>query len=750
MTTEPQVIEALRRVQDPELHRDVISLGMIKEVKVSGEGVSLTLVLTTPACPVRKQFEADVRAAVEALPGVKRVDLSITAQVRSVRAFEGIGLAGVRNVVAIASGKGGVGKTTVSVNIAVALAQQGARVGLMDADIYGPNVPMMLGLTALPAMKGDRMVPAENFGVKVISMGFLVKPGEAVIWRGPMLHGAVNKFLKEVEWGELDYLLVDLPPGCLTADTLVSTDRGPVPIGEVKEGMRVYSFDGGVRKEGSRPSWRLRADLVRRKVLAVIPQGKAKVYALRTATRTLKGTEDHPLLVLRRTKTGNERCHHYSLEWKKLASIQSDDRILVVKKLPQDQGKPLELPSLHSGSNGRNPVQLPTHTSDGFMRLLGYFLGDGSVRLSNGKFWGVWFSEPKNGKYRSSYMQLLKESFGLHRIHERPEKFAVLSARVAELFERLGFHKGALEKAIPAWVFGLPSSQKRSLIEGYCDADGHRRKETAGHRRAGWMCFESPNRQLIGDMRSLSMDVGLKVGNLNHRSRTICVPSTRKMLTRTFWGFEANQQTKTSVYGAGFIRGKTGRTIGKGLINEYVGFEKVRSIEPIGTEEVYDLHVEGEHNFVANGFIVHNTGDIQLSLSQVIALSGVLIVTTPQDVALADVTKSIAMFRKVNVPLLGLVENMSTFICPHCRAATEIFDKGGGKRAAEALKIPFLAEIPLQPEVRVGSDNGHPVVLTHPGSSAGVAFTEAAQRLAAQVSILAAQREEGAKTVWKV
>lgn len=357
MLTEQQVMEALKRVQDPELHRDVVSLGMIKDVKAAGDTVELTLVLTTPACPVRQQFEADVRAAVAALPGVKQVRLTTTAQVRSVRSFDQQGIPGVRNVIAVASGKGGVGKTTVSVNIAVALAQSGAKVGLLDADIYGPNVPLMMGLSTLPAMKGDRIVPAENFGVKAMSIGFLVKPGEAVIWRGPMLHGAMNKFLKEVEWGDLDYLLIDNPPG---------------------------------------------------------------------------------------------------------------------------------------------------------------------------------------------------------------------------------------------------------------------------------------------------------------------------------------------------------------------------------------------------------TGDIQLSLSQVISLSGALIVTTPQEVALQDVAKSIAMFRKVNVPIAGLVENMSTFICPHCRKPTEIFAKGGGQRAAEEMKIPFLGEIPLQPEVSAGSDSGHPIVLTHPDSAAARAFAEVARRLAGQLSILAARQEQGAGTVWKV
>ena len=266
------------------------------------------------------------------------------------------GISGVKSIIAVASGKGGVGKTTVSVNIAAALARDGARVGLMDADIYGPNVPLMMGLSELPPMKEQKIVPAENFGIKVMSMGFLIKPDDAVIWRGPMLHGAVNKFLKEVFWGQLDYLIIDLPPG---------------------------------------------------------------------------------------------------------------------------------------------------------------------------------------------------------------------------------------------------------------------------------------------------------------------------------------------------------------------------------------------------------TGDVQLTLAQAIPLTGALAVTTPQDVALQDVRRAIAMFEKMKVPVLGVVENMSTFYCPHCGKPTDIFAKGGGARAAEKLKIPFLGEIPLVPEIRSSSDAGHPIVLTHPDSPAGRAFREAATKLAAQAKLHAAD-PKGTPPVWKV
>lgn len=357
MVTEEAVLNALRKVQDPELHRDVVTLGMIQDLKISGDAVSLTFVLTTPACPIKAKFEAEVKAAVASVPGVKSVNLTTTAMVRPTRPFDTQGLAGIRNVIAIASGKGGVGKTTVSVNLAVALAQDGARVGLMDADIYGPNVPLMMGLRELPGMQGEKMIPAENFGVKVISMGFLIKPDDAVVWRGPMLHGAINKFLKEVVWGELDYLIVDLPPG---------------------------------------------------------------------------------------------------------------------------------------------------------------------------------------------------------------------------------------------------------------------------------------------------------------------------------------------------------------------------------------------------------TGDVQISLSQSIPLTGAVIVGTPQSVALQDVRRSIAMFQKVNVPIMGVIENMSTFICPHCQKGTDIFAKGGVRQAAEAMNLNFLGEIPLVPDIRVGADTGHPIVLTEPNSPASQALIQTARKVAGQASILAAQESQRFATVWKV
>lgn len=211
--TKEQVIQALSRVQDPELQRDLVSLNMIQDVEIEGDQVSFTLVLTTPACPLRTTLENDARQAVLALDGVKQVNIQVKAQVPQDMRLQRTIQIPVKNAIAVGSGKGGVGKSTVAVNIAVALAQCGGRVGLLDADIYGPNIPTMMGIRKVPAGKDQRMVPAEAYGVKVISIGFFVAPDQPLIWRGPMLHSAIRQFIGDVEWGELDYLIIDLPPG---------------------------------------------------------------------------------------------------------------------------------------------------------------------------------------------------------------------------------------------------------------------------------------------------------------------------------------------------------------------------------------------------------------------------------------------------------------------------------------------------------------------------------------------------------
>lgn len=242
--TEADVLQALSQVQDPELGRDLVSLKMVKDIKIDGTNVSLTVELTTPACPLRQQIQNDVERAVLALEGVDSVDVTMGARVPEDKKIKDLA---IKNIIAVGSGKGGVGKSTVAVNMAVALAQCGAKVGLLDADIYGPNVPMMMGLHALPPTpEGKKIQPAEAYGVKVMSIGFMVSEGQPLIWRGPMLHTAIKQFLQDVDWGELDYLIVDLPPG--TGDVQLSlVQTVPLSGGVIVTTPQQISFDDAAR-----------------------------------------------------------------------------------------------------------------------------------------------------------------------------------------------------------------------------------------------------------------------------------------------------------------------------------------------------------------------------------------------------------------------------------------------------------------------------------------------------------------------
>lgn len=222
--TTNDILNALRQVKEPELHKDLVTLNMIRDIAIDGGDVRFTVMLTTPACPLKGQIQDECRQAVLKVPGVKSVNVILGAEVpKDNRLADSKALpAGVRNVIAVGSGKGGVGKSTTAVNLAVALSRTGARVGLLDADIYGPNIPMMMGIREERPTVNDKeqLIPFENYGIKVMSIGFLVDAGKPLIWRGPMLHGVIRQFLGSVQWGELDYLVVDLPPG--TGDAQLS------------------------------------------------------------------------------------------------------------------------------------------------------------------------------------------------------------------------------------------------------------------------------------------------------------------------------------------------------------------------------------------------------------------------------------------------------------------------------------------------------------------------------------------------
>ncbi len=224
---EEDILRELSQVQDPDLRRDIVSLGFVKNLQIKGGEVSFNVELTTPACPVKDQLKEECTTRVKAIAGVTSVQIQMTANVRSMTPSAGatgnrISLPTVRNVIAVASGKGGVGKSTVTINLAAALARTGARVGLLDADIYGPSIPLMLGTKERPTQVENRITPVIKNGIRLMSMGFLVPENQPVIWRGPMVHGALTQFLTQTDWGELDYLLIDMPPGTGDAQLTIS------------------------------------------------------------------------------------------------------------------------------------------------------------------------------------------------------------------------------------------------------------------------------------------------------------------------------------------------------------------------------------------------------------------------------------------------------------------------------------------------------------------------------------------------
>jgi ATP-binding protein involved in chromosome partitioning len=247
---EAAVLAALSTVQEPELGGDLVSRKMIKDVRVDNGNVAFTIELTTPACPLKDQIESESLAAVRQIKGIKEVTITFTSRVRpSLEKRNGI--PGVTHVIAVASGKGGVGKSTVAVNLAVALVQEGARVGLLDADVYGPSTPMMLGVNGMPQPVNNRIEPLQAYGLKVMSVGFMVPPDQPIIWRGPMVSSLLRQFLFEVSWGELDYLVIDLPPGTgdisltlaqtlpITGSVIVTTPQD-VALADVIRGVEMF------------------------------------------------------------------------------------------------------------------------------------------------------------------------------------------------------------------------------------------------------------------------------------------------------------------------------------------------------------------------------------------------------------------------------------------------------------------------------------------------------------------------------
>jgi len=423
LVSNEQVLDALRGVKDPELQRDVVSLGMIEELKVEGGTISFTLNLTTPACPLRAELESSVRAALRALPGVQEVKMKTSAHIPATRLPDQADvMKGVKNIIAVASGKGGVGKSTVAVNLAVSLASAGARVGLLDADIYGPTVPVMMGVRDRPGAVGNMMVPPAAHGVKVISLGFFYKDDTPLVWRGPMVAGAVKQLLTQVEWGDLDYLIVDLPPGCLPAGTFVLTAANvPKPIEEIKVGEFVLSYDG--------------EKLVPRRVLGVIPQGQQLVYKVRTPSKTILASANHPFLKYSRKTL-----------WRRLDQLKPRDRVLVSNCM--EGGHSLRLPNVDYNPNF---IGFPTETTNDFMQIVGHFVGEGFIKIQKGRKnpVGIMICEPRSSKFRAPYESLYQKVFGCKTFDDDDgAKFGIASVPLAKLFIALDLNHKAGKKGV--------------------------------------------------------------------------------------------------------------------------------------------------------------------------------------------------------------------------------------------------------------------------------------------------------------
>jgi hypothetical protein len=563
----------------------------------------------------------------------------------------------------------------------------------------------MMGIKAEATVKDGKIVPPVAFGVKVASLGFFYKDETPLIWRGPLVAGAIRQLLTQVDWGDLDYLVVDLPPGCLPAGTLVSTaNNAPKPIEEIKPGEFVFSYDG--------------AGLVPRRVLGIIPQGRQKVFKLVTPNRTIIASANHPFLKYQWTD---------KQYWRRLDQLKPGDRIRVVNCI--EGGMPLNLPRIE-----HNPKQitLPSMTTNDFMRLIGHFLGEGFMKKvkDRKRQAELRICEPRDAKFRAEYESLYHKVFNVATFSDSgSEKFAVSSAPLVELFQALDLVHRAKEKTIPDWVFSLPIDQRRSFIMGYAQADAHIR-----HRETEKALPDASGMAKVASLIQDTVSVASTNENLVHRLHELCIIS----------GFRAGNVTSRTRKGN---RLPTGRMIGPSKQFEFsfslkpdrskFKLARIKAIEPLGEMETYDLQVDEYQNFVANSMIVHNTGDASLTLAQSVPLGGVVIVTTPQEAALNIAAKALAMFRKLNVPILGVVENMSYFVCPHCGEKTFVFSTGGGRRIAAQLGVDFLGEIPLDVSVREQSDLGAPVVATKPGSPQAGVFKEFAFRLAGMVSIVA-------------
>ena len=705
MATEADVLMALAAVKDPELGKDVVSLHMIEGVKVEGGKVTFTLNLTTPACPLRSRLEESAKEAVASLPGVRSVEMKTGSVVLATRDYEDAEtLKGVKNIIAVASGKGGVGKSTIAANLAVALAASGAKVGLLDADVYGPNIPLMMGVKGAPEVKDEVIIPPVAHGVKVASLGFFYNEETPVIWRGPLVAGAVRQLLTQVDWGELDYMICDLPPGtgdasltlaqtvplggvlivttpqdaalniaakalamfkrlnvpilgvvenmsyfvcphCLPPGQTVITEGGLKPISKVQVGELVLTHKGRFKKVTERFVHDYRGNLVTITTKSALPR-----------EFRLQLTEDHPLLTRHLSRNRNNTLLE-QFSWSPAGSLGPavGNRLTDLVAFPRiSESRDLaRIQSSVEYRHGHRTIRLKVDSD--LMNLIGYYLAEGYVvkRRARG-LCAVRFTFGTGDKELGFATEAVNAAsrLGFHpnlymgETGWRVEISSVLLSR----WIASEFGTGAARKRVPFWVKLLPPDKLDWLLEAYVNGDGHRGK------------VESYGRTVSLQLAESIRDITLKLGY---------VPSLS--VRRGEDEIQGRKVRAKRIFQIGFSYSKRTR-----IDRDYVYLRVKRVTRTPYSGKVYNLEVEDDNSYCTPYQAVHNCGE-----------------------------------------------------------KTHIFSSGGGKKIAAERDVQFLGEIPIGVAVREQSDRGVPIVAALPGSKESLVYKDLAFRVAGMVSIVA-------------
>ena len=705
MPTVEEVLKVLSGVKDPELGKDVVSLRMIDGVKVEGGRVEFTLNLTTPACPLRSRLEEAARGAVAGIPGVRQVEMKTASNVYATRDYSGADvLKGVKNVIAVASGKGGVGKSTVAVNLAVALAGSGARVGILDADVYGPNIPLMMGITEPPSVRDEKIVPPVAHGVKVASLGFFYSEETPVIWRGPLVAGAVRQLLTQVEWGELDYLIADLPPGtgdasltlaqtvplggilivttpqdaalniaakalamfkrldapilgvvenmsyfvcphCLPPQQTIITGDGLKPISNVRVGELVLTHKGRFRKVTANQVHDYEGTLVGL-VTKSAPPPEFQVLL----------TQDHPVLTrhLSRNKDGATLAQ---FAWSPAASLtpaigKRTTDLIAFPRISEIR----DVTELQSIIEYRHrPKVLSIAIEKETMTLLGYYLAEGDIikRKKRGQC-AVRYCFGRGDRELAFATEVVKagSALGYHpnlymgKTGWRVEIWSVSLARwIAK-----EFGTGASMKRVPLWMKLLPPDKLDWMLSAYVNGDGNRGQ------------FETRTKTVSVQLAESIRDIALKVGY---------IPSVTVREGES--NFQGRKVHAKPIFRVGFALSKRTRH-DKDFV--YLRVKKSESTHYKGL--VYNLEVDEDNSYCTPYQSVHNCGE-----------------------------------------------------------KTAIFSSGGGKKIAAERGVDFLGEIPLAVAIREQSDMGAPITSALPDSPEAIVYKDLAFKVAGLLSIVA-------------